>query len=77
MKKHPLLPPAAESKLEIENVRASLSPAAIATAFQDNLAYFQAKFPEVATTNDRYMALAYAIRAADRQRHRNPEATSC
>jgi starch phosphorylase len=31
-------------------------------AFRDNLAYMQAKFPEVATTNDKYMALAYSVR---------------
>src|SRR5689334_22529170 len=51
-----------------EDTRAGLQPATIARAFQDNLTYFQAKFPEVATTNDRYMALAYVIR--DRLLHR-------
>jgi starch phosphorylase len=38
------------------------------SSFRDNLAYLQAKFPEVATPNDQYMALAYAVR--DRMLHR-------
>jgi starch phosphorylase len=54
--------PAVRPKPGARNIRASLSPEAIASAFQDNLAYMQAKFPEVATTNDKYMALAYAVR---------------
>ena len=45
-----------------------LGPAAIARAFRDNLSYLQARFPAVATRNDRYMALAYAVR--DRLLHR-------
>jgi starch phosphorylase len=51
-----------------ETVRTGLSPSAIARALRHNLAYLQAKFPEVATTNDRYMALAYVVR--DRLLHR-------
>jgi starch phosphorylase len=58
----------ARLKVSHEDIRAGLQPATIARAFHDNLAYFQAKFPEVATTNDQYMALAYAIR--DRLLHR-------
>jgi starch phosphorylase len=45
-----------------EEIRTGLSPKAIARAFRDNLAYIQARFPEVATVNDKYMALAYAVR---------------
>jgi len=45
-----------------EEVRSGLSPATIARAFCDNLAYLQARFPAVATKNDQYMALAYSIR---------------
>ncbi len=53
---------------EADEVRTGLSPSSIARALQHNLAYLQAKFPEVATVNDRYMALAYAVR--DRLLHR-------
>jgi starch phosphorylase len=49
-------------RAETEDPRVSFSPAAIARAFQENLTYQQAKFPEVSTLNDRYMALACAIR---------------
>jgi glycogen phosphorylase len=58
----------ATPKTEAENTRTGLSPSAIACAFRDNLAYLQARFPEVATSKDRYMALAYAVR--DRLLHR-------
>jgi len=60
--KHKLSRLADRSKLGIEDIRAGLSPSAIASAFRDHLAYLQARFPEVATTNDKYMALAYAVR---------------
>ena len=51
-----------------EDARVGLSPAAIAQAYRDNLAYLLARFPAVATKNDHYMALAYAVR--DRMLHR-------
>src|SRR5256885_15586633 len=51
-----------------EDVRSSLSPATIARALRDNLAYRQARFSAVATPNDNYMALAYSVR--DRLLHR-------
>ena len=60
--------PRAAAGIETEDTRTGLSPATIARAFRDNLAYIQARFPEVATTNDNYMALAYAVR--DRMLHR-------
>src|ERR1051325_4689349 len=37
-------------------------PAEIARAFQDKLCYQQARFPGVASRNDHYMALAFAVR---------------
>ena len=40
----------------------SLTPVAIKRAFLDNLFYVQGKFPALATRNDYYMALAYAVR---------------
>jgi len=51
-----------ETRAESEDVRSGLSPATIARAFRDNLAYRQARFPAVATQNDNYMALAYSVR---------------
>ena len=51
-----------------EPIRTGLHPDTLVRAFCDNLYYLQARFPAVATTNDRYMALAYTIR--DRLLHR-------
>lgn len=51
-----------------EDIRTALTPEAIARAYQDHLACLQARFPAVATRNDHYMALAYAVR--DRLLHR-------
>ncbi len=45
-----------------DDVRTGLSVASIKRAFSDNLFYCQAKFPEVATRNDYYLALAYTVR---------------
>ncbi|HSQ56120.1 MAG TPA: glycogen/starch/alpha-glucan phosphorylase, partial [Gemmata sp.] len=42
--------------------RTGTTPAMIKHAFLENLYYAQAKFPAIATRNDYYMALAYAIR---------------
>src|SRR2546422_6682522 len=60
--------PALETRAKSEDVHSGLSPATIARAFRDNLAYRQARFPAVASQNDNYMALAYAVR--DRLLHR-------
>src|SRR5437660_9460921 len=60
--------PALEARAKSEDVHSGLSPATIARAFRDNLAYRQARFPAVASQNDNYMALAYAVR--DRLLHR-------
>jgi len=45
-----------------EAVRTGSSVAALKRAFRDNLFYVQARFPEVASLNDRYLALAYTVR---------------
>jgi len=45
-----------------EPVRTGTSVAALKKAFFDNLYYIQGRFPEVATANDNYQALAYTIR---------------
>ncbi|HXE75758.1 MAG TPA: glycogen/starch/alpha-glucan phosphorylase [Candidatus Xenobia bacterium] len=45
-----------------EDVRTGLSPDAFKRAFRDNLFYLLGRFPEVATRNDKYMALAYTVR---------------
>jgi starch phosphorylase len=46
----------------IEDERTALSKTAIKGAFLDDLFYMQGKFPALATENDYYMALAYAVR---------------
>ena len=45
-----------------ELAHSDLSAAAIQRSFLENLFYRRAKFPEVATRNDRYLALAYTVR---------------
>jgi len=47
---------------ERENDRTGLSKEAFKAAFLDNLFYMQGKFPGLATQNDYYQALAYAVR---------------
>ena len=42
--------------------RTALGKDAIKSSFLDDLFYVQGKFPALATENDYYMALAYAIR---------------
>ena len=46
----------------IEDDRTGLSVATLRRALADNLFYVQGKFPEIATKNDLYMALAYTVR---------------
>jgi len=62
MKKKKTAAAAPAPQAQEEGTRVSFQPAAIARAFGDNLIFQQAKFPEVATLNDRYMSLAYAVR---------------
>jgi glycogen phosphorylase len=45
-----------------EDERTSLSKDALTSSFLDDLFYVQGKFPALATKNDYYMALAYAVR---------------
>lgn len=45
-----------------EDERTALTKDAFKHAFRDNLFYVQAKFPALATRNDYYQALAYAVR---------------
>jgi len=50
------------SSLQIEDDRTALSKEALKNAFLDDLFYVQGKFPALATQNDYYMALAFAVR---------------
>jgi len=46
----------------LDHVRTGLSAAAFKAAFLENLFYVLARFPAVATKNDKYLALAYSVR---------------
>jgi starch phosphorylase len=50
------------SSLQAEDDRTALSKEALKNAFLDDLFYVQGKFPALATKNDYYMALAFAVR---------------
>jgi len=56
------------TNIQVEDDRTGLSIETLRRALADNLFYVQGKFPEVATLNDFYMALAYTVR--DRLVHR-------
>src|SRR6202044_2452724 len=65
----PIRNPPVNSKLtplkpdrRLEDERTALSKIAITNSFLDDLFYMQGKFPALATENDYYMALAYAVR---------------
>ena len=45
-----------------DDVHTGLSVEAFKRAYADNLRYALGRFPEVATRNDRYLALAHAVR---------------
>jgi starch phosphorylase len=49
-------------EIELEDDRTALGKEALKNAFLDDLFYVQGKFPALATKNDYYMALAYAVR---------------
>jgi glycogen phosphorylase len=53
---------AMKAELQLEDDRTALSKEALKSAFLDDLFYVQGKFPALATKNDYYMALAYAVR---------------
>jgi glycogen phosphorylase len=46
----------------VEDTRTGLTVETLKKAIQNNLFYVQGKYPEIATRNDYYMALAYAVR---------------
>ncbi|BAZ68840.1 MAG: glycogen/starch/alpha-glucan phosphorylase [Pelatocladus maniniholoensis HA4357-MV3] len=48
--------------LQIEDDRTGLNIETLRRAMADNLFYIQGKYPEIATENDFYMALAYTVR---------------
>ena len=50
------------SSIQLEDDRTALSKEALKNAFLDDLFYVQGKFPALATRNDYYMALAFAVR---------------
>src|SRR5258706_741031 len=58
----------AMSSLHIEDDRTALSKEALKNAFLDDLFYVQGKFPAVATKDDYYMALGFAVRHGMLQR---------
>ena len=45
-----------------DDCRTALSVEAFKRAYEENLRYAAGRFPQVATRNDRYLALAYAVR---------------
>lgn len=57
-----------KKKFIIEDDRTGIEKETLKRAFLDNLYYLQGRIPEVATTNDFYMALSYTVR--DRILHR-------
>jgi starch phosphorylase len=60
--------PMSNPNIKIEDDRTGIDVETLKRAFADNLFYIQGKFPEIATKNDLYMALAYTVR--DRLLHR-------
>jgi len=54
--------PAGCPTVQVEDDRTGLSIDTLKRAFLDNLFYIQGKFPQIATLNDYYMALAYTVR---------------
>jgi glycogen phosphorylase len=51
-----------QNLVQVEDDRTGLSIETLKRAFLDNLFYIQGKFPEIATSHDHYMALAYTVR---------------
>jgi starch phosphorylase len=51
-----------QPNIRIEDDRTGLDVETLRRAFADNLFYIQGKFPEIASTNDFYLALAYTVR---------------
>jgi starch phosphorylase len=57
-----------EVKQDMWGSRRGLAPGALKRGFMDHLRYTQGTIPEIATLNDKYMALAYTVK--DRLLHR-------
>jgi starch phosphorylase len=53
---------APQPNVRIEDDRTGLDVETLRRAFADNLFYIQGKFPEIASINDFYLALAYTVR---------------
>jgi len=53
---------APQPNIQIEDDRTGLDVETLRRAFADNLFYVQGKLPEIASTNDFYLALAYTVR---------------
>ncbi|WP_250523624.1 MULTISPECIES: glycogen/starch/alpha-glucan phosphorylase [unclassified Caballeronia] len=54
--------PTIESRISVEPARSGLGVEALQRDIVDNLICLQARYPEIATPHDWYMALAYAVR---------------
>lgn len=54
--------PSAPEPCDSDDARVGMNPGALRRDILDNLRYEQARFPEVATSNDWYLSLAHAIR---------------
>lgn len=57
-----MAPDTPETRPPDDDVRTGLSVEAFKRAYQDNLRYALGRFPQVATLNDRYLALSLAVR---------------
>ena len=57
-----------EEKQDMWGSRRGLAPGALKRGLMDHLRYTQGTIPEIATLNDKYMALAYTVK--DRLLHR-------
>lgn len=55
-------PPPSPPTIQVEDDRTGLSIETLRRAFLDNLFYLQGKFPQLASPNDYYQALAYTVR---------------
>jgi glycogen phosphorylase len=53
---------AAKTTRKLEPTRTGLAAETLTRAVLDNLAYLQARYPDIATAHDWYMALAYSVR---------------
>jgi starch phosphorylase len=53
---------ATTTQIKVEDDRTGMSPETLKRAIKDHLFYTQGVFPEIATTNDWYMALAHTVR---------------